>query len=730
NSDRLTRILNRYSMPERDSFWQQYLRYYTEYDDDKIAYPTRRLIDWAWTPGISNKLDFETTRLTAQSLTWILSSTKVKVRDETTKALVNLLEQQPEVLIWILKKFKNINDLYISERLYAVAYGCILRNANDSFTNKVALTVYNLVFKKQNPPKHILLRDYARNTIEFAFYKNPKLKINLTFIRPPYKSELPERLPTDEEVLKYNFPYNNPEAKRHYKLMNNRIYHSVTGFGDFSKHIDSCLDDFAPTSFTFEKHYKLFYKSLKTNQKKLLKDLTLLLEIKGNYNKSHHIKNNLGIEFLNKRLAELDTLFIEYIELINKAFQNEEKSFITNKVIPFLETKYEYKKWKFSKSEMNSFKYWIIGRTFELGYSYELHGEFDDQISRHSYGREKKIERIGKKYQRISLHEILAILSDNYMLNKFSWHDDKKYEFYKGAWQLYIRDIDPAFVEKNIEEEEEEEKNDLGILNEKKEWWEDSDYKYWNQITSEWITNLEDLPNPKDILEKRDPDNDDWLCLKKFSTWDEPKPMGKGKYDFQRKEMFYKIQGYLVDKKNKVKIIKWLSQQNFWGNWMPESRDHNHLINREKFWSPAYFDSDNEKKWETIRDTNLKVIIATTNAVSNIDGDKSGAQFSYEMPCKTIFEGMNLKYAPVDGEFKSLNDQIIVTNKKHSGVLIRKKDLMEFLNEKKLDIIWTIMGEKMCYSSKSDTNYRKELSGVYYLENNQIKGITKAFDSE
>nr|WP_304412207.1 AVAST type 2 anti-phage system protein Avs2 [Flavobacterium sp. WG21] len=730
NSDRLSKILKRHKMPERDSFWQQHLRYYTGYNDDGIAYPIRRLIDWAWTPNISEKLDFETTRLTAQALIWVLASTRTKARDESTKALVNLLEQQPDVLIWLLKNFEKVNDPYISERLYAIAYGCILRTAHESSVNKIALTVYNLIFKKQNPPQHILLRDYARNTIEFALYKNPKLKVDPNFIRPPYKSKLPEILPNEKDILKYNFSYKDPDAKRNYKLMNNRIYDSVTGWGDFGKHIDSCLDDFAPTSFTFELEYKQFYKSITPSKRKLLKEITLILELKSHYNKSHYLRNNLGIESLNQRIDELNTFLIQYKNLINEVFQNEEKIFITNKVIPFLESKHEYKKWKFSKSEINSFKYWIIERTFKLGYDYKIHGQYDDQIGRYNYGRDKEVERIGKKYQKIALHEILAKITDNYKLNKFNWHDDKKYEFYKGAWQMYIRDIDPAFIEKNIEKEEEEEEDNLGILNQKKEWWEDSDYKYWNQLTSEWIEKLEDLPNPLEILEKRDLENNDWLCLKKFSTWDEPKPMGKGKYDFQRKEMFYKIQGYLVNNTTKKKIIKWLSQQNFWGNWMPESSDHNHLINREKFWSPAYFDSDNEKKWQTIRDTNLKVIIATTNAVSHIDGDKSGAQFSYEMPCKTIFEEMNLNYAPVDGEFKNNKNQIIATNKKHSGVLIRKKDFLDFLNEKKLDVIWTIMGEKMCYSSKSDTNYRKELSGVYYLEDNQIKGIIKAFESE
>jgi hypothetical protein len=729
NSDRLFRILKSYKMPQRDGFWQQHLRSYGGYNDSEIANPIRRLIDWAWTPDISGKLDFETTRLTAQTLAWVLSSTNSKLRDQTTKAMVNLLEQQPEALIQILKTFKRIDDLYISERLYAIAYGCVLRTENIDSINKIAKFVYSSVFKNGNPPKHILLRDYARNTIEYGIYKNPKIKIDLNLIRPPYKSNLPERLPSKEEVLKYNFPNDGIEAKRDYRLMNNRIYHSVTGYGNFSKHIDGQLDDFASTSFTFEVEYKLLYNSLDKNKRKFLNTIISILKIKTQSKENQYrFRNDFGVDKYNAHIKSLDDLVNKCLELIDNTFLNEEKPFITNKVLPYLEAKNEYKNWKLGKTDINSFKYWIIDRVFKLGYNHKWHGDYDDQVSRYNYRNDNKIDRIGKKYQRIALFEILAMISDNYKLNKFSWSSEKKYEFYKGAWQLYIRDIDPAFIVKNIEEDEES--DDLGILNEKKEWWEDLEYKYWKQPNSEWIEKLEDLPNLKDVLEKKDLQNEDWLYLKKFTSWDEPKPIGHDKYEIQRKEIFYKIQGYLVNKNHKKTIINWLVQQNFWGNWMPESSDHSNLINREKFWSPAYFDSDQEKKWETIRDTNLKVIIASANAVGNMSEDKSGAQFSYDMPCKTIFEGMNLQYAPIDGEFKDQFNEIIVTNKNYKGLLIKKKEFLDFLSNNNLDIIWTVLGEKMSFNSNSINNYFKELSGVYSIENGEIKGNIISFKRE
>ncbi|TDD97849.1 AVAST type 2 anti-phage system protein Avs2 [Flavobacterium cellulosilyticum] len=730
NSDRLFRILKSYKMPQRDSFWQQHLRYFSSYDDNENGYPIRRLIDWAWTPDISNKLDFETTRLTAQTLTWVLSSTNIKLRDQTTKAMVNLLEQQPDALVSILKSFKNIDDLYILERLYAITYGCVLRTENIDSINKIALVVYNYIFKKGTPPNHILLRDYARNTIEYALYKNPKLKVDIDLIRPPYNSKLPIRLPSKEEVLKYNFPYDDPKSKNDYRLMNNRIYHSVTSFGDFSKHINGSLDDFAPTSFTFEIEYNSFYKSLNNSKKKFLRTIIEILKIKASFSKNKSLFiYKYGEDKHKSQLKSIDEFLDKTLNFIDDIFDSNEKLFLSEKVIPFLETKYKFNDWQLNKSNITSFKYWIIDRTFKIGYNSKLHGQYDDSVTNYNSRRENKIERIGKKYQRIAFFEILAMISDNYKIKKNIWSNQKKYEFFKGPWQMYIRDIDPAFSLKNPEENEE--KDDLGILNEKKEWWEDLDYKYWNQTNSEWIDKLDDLPIVKDILEKKDEENNEsWLFLKKFVSWNEPKPIGEDKYEVQRKEIFYKIQAYLINKKDKKKILNWLVNQNFWGNWMPESGDHSTLINREKFWSPAYFDSNKQKKWETIRDTNFKVIIASTNAVSNMSDDKSGAQFSYDLPCITIFEGMNLQFAPIDGQLKNDSNEVIVTNKNFEGLMIKSKDLMNFLDSNNLDIIWTVLGEKMSYKSSRYNNFIKQLSGVYYLENGNIEGQINSFKED
>ena len=640
NGDRLHKILMRYSMPERDGFWQNYVRYYSSYDDNKIALPLKRLTDWAWLPNISNNVDAETARLVAQTLAWVLSSTDVTLRDKTTKALVNLLEQQPEVLVQTLTAFENIDDMYILERLYAVAYGCILRTEKDDYIKIIAQYTYDTIFKNGNPPIHILIRDYARNVIEYGIYKNIELDIDENLICPPYNSQC-DYTPLSNEELDER--YKPKEDNGHWKKDEwgiTAILHSMTteygrgtgGYGDFGRYV---------------------FQSAASN---------------------FNLPNKLNVDSLSNLAVE----------------------------------------WIFEK----------------YGYNPKLHGEYDSMMSSYSNRHENKIERIGKKYQWIALYQILAIIADNYKIGN-KWSFDNKYNSYKGAWQLYVRNIDPAYITRNKDDDEDDETH---TKQNNKEWWSDAEYTHWNYPDSEWVKTTEDLISPKQVIEKKDTNKEEWLYLQHFATWDEPKKIGIEKYDGRRKQIWYLIQGLLVKKSDKQKIINYLKNKNFWGRWLPENRDdHSNLINREKFWSPAYLDvyKNNRKIWDTIQDTQYKVIIATESANGGIEDDKSGANRSYNIPCKYIFEGMKLQYAPVDGNLRNTNGETIVINSNPRSVLIRKKDLTQFLEEHNLDIIWTLLGEKMSFdSNEREESYFTVPCGMYYLENGNLQGELKMYERD
>lgn len=725
NSDRLYNILNRIEMPERDSFWQTHMRGYNSYNDYDIAFPIRRLIDWAWTPGVSSKIDTETARLTAQALLWLLASTDRKLRDETTKALVNVLEQQPKALLLILRKSEKINDPYILERLYAAAYGCILRTEDNRSVIEIAKVIYTLIFKNGNPPNHILLRDYARNAIEYAVYKNPNIEIDLSLIRPPYKSKIPEYFPSSEEIQKFRLDTDSSEFKRNSGRMNNLISYSILN-SDFGRYIiDNGLENFHPVPFTLETEYKEFLISLKPKQRKITKILddlakyqSLLISRKNSYHRA------IGKEKYEEKLRSIDEFRNVLLENPESLFDQDQISFIRDKALKYLESKHSKNSRLEKRFDTEPYKNWIINRVFELGYDYKIHGDYDIISNSHNDRSENKIERIGKKYQWIAFHEIAAMISDNHKVYA-NWSD--KLAYYEGAWQVCWRDIDPVFTKK-IEEESEEE--DIYISPEIINWYDDPNYSNWKQDDNDWINNLVDLPKIAEVLEKKDGNSNDWLSLKKTVTWKELKSVGQNEYQRRRKQVFYKIQGYLIKKKDKNRIVNWLNAQNFWGNWMPENSTELQLMNREKYWSPAYIDMYEKKEWESIQKSRFKVIIATDNAVGEMSEDKSGAHFYYDMPCKTLFEGMQLNYAPSDGDFTNNKGDLIVQSINYKS-LFKKAELLKYLEENDLELIWILIGEKMSYdSSNRGQTYFKKLSGVFYLEGNKIVGNIRSFNGD
>ena len=122
NALRTHEVLIKLSLSQRDSWWTQVIHGW--YSDERSM---KRLIDWAWSIEGKNHISDESIELVAVMLTWFLVSTNRRVRDSATKALVCLLQSRIYLVISLLRKFENVNDPYVYERIYAVAYGCALR---------------------------------------------------------------------------------------------------------------------------------------------------------------------------------------------------------------------------------------------------------------------------------------------------------------------------------------------------------------------------------------------------------------------------------------------------------------------------------------------------------------------------------------------------------------------------------------------------------------------------
>jgi hypothetical protein len=738
NSDRLHRILSHYTMAERDSWWQWHICFYSGEDDYGSAHPLRRLIEWAWQTSTPNEVDTETARLVGQTLAWVLSSTNISLRDQTTKAMVNMLEQQPDALVAVLEAFEQIDDLYIKERLFGVAYGCALRTKENTSLQKIAQYVFDRIFKNGNPPTHILLRDYARNTVEYALYKKVPIEVDETLVRPPYGSLMPTDIPAEAEMSDYEADRNSPDFKQKFKGYHNQIRFSVMDW-DFGRYeVDSTLRDFIPYSFRVDNEYKNFLKTLTRKQRDLVKMLEKSIELK------HLSKKNGRRLFaidkenrLKEMLDQVDKQIVYAKKVIGDQLGSAEVHYFFETVLPHIESKYEDSDTRLVTLDTAPIKRWIVKRVFDLGYNSEIHGQYESSISHLSEDLAKgrsKVERIGKKYQWIAFYEAVGMVADNYMRKEDRWSDKSKPTYLQGAWQGFLRDVDPVFITRNEKLEKEINSGSNGdFIDTKPGWWEKDTYDHWNTISSNWAETIEDLPDPKHSIIKVDEQQREWLYLSGHLSWQQPKPLGAERYDRDRKEITWWVRSYIVYKKDKKRIIDHLNQQNLWGRWLPESYSANSsLFNRENYWSPASKENEREK-WSTLQDTKYKVMITTSEAVGELSKDKSGAHFHYEMPCKKIFEGMHLQYAPKDGDFTNQLGEVVVVNPDYKGPLIRKETFQQFLQEKKLDVIWTIMGKKNDvkgdYSDRTGSTFRT-ISGVYSFNDENFAGTLRLLHRE
>lgn len=247
NANFLHKHLSKFSMAKRDSWWSTFLHY--QYGGRGAV---DRLIEWGWSEQDKSHISDESLKLCSIALAWFLTTPNRFLRDKSTKTLAALLTNKLNIVLELLKQFQVVNDSYISERLYAVAYGCALRSKNDKKHLKdLATWIYKNVFATGNPPVHILLRDYARGVVEVALQQKLQLRINKRKIEPPYKSKWPTKFPSNKTVEEYEINYKDKNFKDYFWAQNSIIssmqpeYSEISMYGDFGRYtFQSALSNF------------------------------------------------------------------------------------------------------------------------------------------------------------------------------------------------------------------------------------------------------------------------------------------------------------------------------------------------------------------------------------------------------------------------------------------------------------------------------------------------------
>lgn len=240
NADKTVEYMLRFPMPDRDAYFIPIFDEIFDIEGSSI----NKLIDWALTPNEAN-VSKETIRLAAQMLCMFLISSNRHLRDKSTKALVSLLKGHIEVLIQLIERFSTVDDPYVAERLYAVAFGCVVSETNENRMKDLAGFVYENIFQQEIVYPNILLRDYAKSIIDFVQYRLLEFNFDLSKIQPPYNTTFPD-VPTDEYIKKLEYDYKS-EGFKDYFWSQNAILSSMQieysrdgspgGYGDFGRYV-------------------------------------------------------------------------------------------------------------------------------------------------------------------------------------------------------------------------------------------------------------------------------------------------------------------------------------------------------------------------------------------------------------------------------------------------------------------------------------------------------------
>ena len=719
NAEMLHRNLISKSMPERDKFWSIPIAV-SDYKDYETGEETnlRALIDWAYFSNLK-EVENERIRLCLIALIWVTSTSNRFIRDQATKSAIRLLSNRPELTIELLDKFKDVNDLYIVERLYAIAYGSLSNHEDERILIEVVHWIWLNEFKDRSPKPHLLLRDYARGIMEYGSFRNllPN-NIKIEYCRPPYLSN-------------WSFePISREDLEKHLGKEYSSIKSSVLN-GDFGRYTMSTVTHWSSSPIKSESTENVFELQKEFGRNNLEGDLQkdFLDYIESKYENDiqppdfqiNLVSFNYSKHEVNEP-SELDILK----ERINEVLNNKTK---------------EYFKWlmTFNRStEIAPFNLtwaqnWVCKRAFELGWTEELFDEFERNDIGYHGRMEHRVERIGKKYQWIALFEFLAFLSDNFKF-KDPGYTDADYSQYYGPWQLSKRDMDPTFLPHNVN----------GIHWNEKEittWWQKFDFNLQGggleDLTS-WLWSQDNLPNFKDSLIVKDSENEEWLVLNTFVNW---------KYDAEEnlkdeipsQDVWYRINSCIIQKNQVSKFKSEIGKRQLVSPDILKPSLISEAFLREYPWHPIYKDMIEYKiEFEYDNEWNMSYHVP----VNKYDWEKDGKDFSIDesvslfLPSRKIINGLGLT-PDLKNVSQWLNkaQKIVffdpsIKEKGNSCALIHKDSFFNWLEENDLQLIWLIGGEKQLFTYMATKFYGRLIySGFYTLD---IEGISEKmwFDRE
>jgi hypothetical protein len=500
--DLFHRNMQRLSMPDRDETWGPMLSEATEEYGG-----LERLTRWA-ARGPYRGYDERVIEAAATALMWILTTPNRVARDYTTKALVQLLKDDLCLVKRLVDRFAEVDDMYLKERLAAIAYACVLRagyRSPDSAVQLFRRVRDRLLVVEQHP--NVLVRDSVRGLAEWCEREGLLGADEFAAASPPYRSRRPAH-PRTLEYLQERYPEVPYDRRSAHAPGYEALWGAVSGsFSEWRKHMLEPavrhltriprdrpvprLKDFPERTRVNRKAEAQFLASLSAEQARAL----LGEDDADSPERSSAFRFLLGLSDDQHRLY-------------TQAFQTQTPAMQWHGAVDI---------------PIQWAERWIFQRAVALGWTPERFAHLDCLRGR---WRDRRALREGyaNKYGNLALYELAARLTDtNHFSDRFG-----EITTYEGPWQLGLRDMDPTLppARSHVSDEEERVQDPTFPLEPRNPWWvaHQVDWKPRDSVDSNFAVGTGGLPPLGGVLQVKDPDGAKWIALSGAFHWDEPDP--------------------------------------------------------------------------------------------------------------------------------------------------------------------------------------------------------------
>lgn len=636
NAHCLHQNLMKLEMVKRDSNWTHWIvsQWYSP-EEGQHTTPVWRMIDWAMSVD-GEALDNDRLILAATALAWMLASPNRSLRDQATKSLSKILGRNAHVARRLLLSFDRVDDDYILSRVYAAAYAVALRMPAAGL-RPLASTVVNRVFRGRKKYGHILLQDYVRGITALAD-RNGQLPDNFSVEEIEFQTHsdwpMAAASPSEAEALKEQL---------------GRVYWSVMS-GDFGTYIMNDVFGFSTTPISQDQiitradQWQLFLDDLSAANPAapgLIKAQMAAQSIERD-----HDRNRVGVLTVEIDGGSLKTKTSDGADYDEAAHEEAKRNLKeADEALKSTLTEDQREAWRWLSGMRSSkdaaifsrriAKRWVLKRVADFGFVQKDFDQFERNYAG-SHGRSSHTnERMGKKYQWIAFHQLMANLAANvHYVSR--WEDENGFE---GAWQIYERNIDPTLTA--TPERQKEPKDGF--------WWAADLERLDDEMTPEeggkWVRDTSSLPANFDGCEALEPiSGRELIVLENFVS-------ARGKragYKPNDRICNQSVTSIIVKKGDAAKLLKKLKETNLAGDFRNPREYSGDAFLLEYPWHPAWYPLPDAFETLDLRNGAAKEIdvhypyrvYSHENSGYDSSMDRS---LSVNMPSQILMNGLGLK---------------------------------------------------------------------------------------